>query len=232
MAFNRLVTYRSVLNGYLRRRGFGSASTVDEDVLTDAAEYITSANRYCLETWRWPEAQVAGTVAVSGSVVPWTSILGADHYEFWTGDPDDLTAPEQAQPIAVRRIDQAGLHLDTTLTSVWARYTPRAPSFAHRPVEEGATYDAGTVVYDGGGTGHMFEALVDAAAGNALDDTAQWRALPLLWLLTEPVKLLAVAEALGNNEHERAQAADLRAQAEELLTQMQTRVQMHLPPPL
>jgi hypothetical protein len=73
-------------------------------------------------------------------------------------------------------------------------------------------------------TGHCFEVIHSSgAAGSSLLDPTRWRPLPILWMLADGVKLLAIADALGNGEHERTQAADLRDQVEALLTKLSTR---------
>jgi hypothetical protein len=217
----RTVTYKFVRDGVAKRRGFGAGNPLTEDAAAELAEYITSANRALLEDSPWPEVKRAESVTCSNGFVTWAAIHGADYFEFWTADPN--LAGSCATPLTVRDQNQLGLYLDTTLTNVFAKFTPRAPVFDSRPVVSGTTYPLGAVRYDDA-TGHCFEVIHSSgAAGSSLLDPTRWRPLPILWMLADGVKLLAIADALGNGEHERTQAADLRDQVEALLTKLSTR---------
>lgn len=218
----RTVTYKSVRDGVAKRRGYGDANNpLTAEVEADLAEYITTANRYCLEQAPWSEWKRGASVSCTSGVVTWAAIHGADYFEFWTEDPDTINSC--AERINVICQDNAGLHLDTTRASVFAHFTPRPPVFDSRPVVSGTLYPQGSVRYDDR-TGHCYEVIhASGALGSALADTARWRPLPILWLLADCVKLLAIADALGNGEHERAQAADLRQQVEERLDQLSNR---------
>lgn len=218
---SRLVSYKAVLNGFLKRIGHGTANPPDADALNDAAEMITSAYRYCLETSNVPEAMITRTLGIANGFVPWPMIFGADRYEFWTADPD---APDsRGTPIKVLRSDSRGLRLDTTLTKIYAKFTPRAPEFKADTLLPNQRYGFGDVRYHED-SGNMYEVVnVDGALGSDLSDGSQWRVIQLLWLLADVTKLLALADKLGNSKEERAQAADLRSQVEQRLDQITMR---------
>lgn len=216
---SRFVTYKSVLNGFLRRTGHGAINPPGTDELQDAAEMITSAYRYCLENWKWPEATITRTLSISNGFVPWPLIFGADYFEFWTANPVD------AQAVRVNVVDRTrdGVQLDTRQATVFAKFTPRAPEFRADPVVPGTRYGLGEIVYHES-SGNMYEVVnVNGALGSDIEDRAQWRCLQLLWLLADTTKLLALADMQGNSKEERAQAADLRAQAMSQLQQIQAR---------
>lgn len=219
---SRFITYKSVLDGFLRRSGHGAANAATDDDLSDAAEMITSAYRYCLETCNIDEAKITRTLTIANGFVPWPMIFGADWYEFWTEDPDAENS--QAVPIHVERKDARGLRLETTLTRIYAKFTPRAPEFRADPVVPATRYGLGDIVYHED-SGNMYEVVnVDGALGSDIADRAQWRCLQLLWLLADTTKLLALADVQGNSKEERAQAADLRSQVEQRLDQISQRI--------
>lgn len=218
----RFVPYKTVLDGFMRRRGHGKSNAPDEDALLDAAEYLTSGYRRCLEKYPWPELNHGETVACTDGLVTWAAVQGSDlaNVEFWTADPE---APNStACKIALKRYDSTGFMLDTTLEEVWAYFTPRAPEFRHEPVVPTDTYALEDVVYDSV-TGHMYLCLEADAEGSELDEPTKWVAMPLLGSLADATKWLALADATGNGEHERAQAATLIRQAEDLLDDLATR---------
>lgn len=218
----RTVTYKFVRDGVAKRRGYGGAANpLTEEVSADLAEYITSANRALLEDSPWPEVKRAETVVCTNGFVTWAAIHGADYFEFWTSDPN--VAESTATQLTVCDQNQHGLYLDTTQTTVFAKFTPRAPVFDSRPVVSGSFYPLGAVRYYDA-TGHCYEVIAtNGAAGSAVLDTTKWRPLPILWMLADCVKLLAIADALGNGEHERTQDADLREQIEAKLNKLSTR---------
>jgi hypothetical protein len=216
----RLIPYKQVLDGVAFRRGI-SGMPSDAQAL-EAAEYITTAYRHCLEYWPWPEASKSGNVTVTAGLVTWATLLGADYYNFWTANPNlSNSGAVKLTPVSQ---DDEGVRLDTTATTVWARYWPRAPRFVGEELNGLApiTYAFGKIGM--ASDGHMYECVAVAGAmANVLSDPTKWRQLPILWLLSEPTKLLALAEWLGNSEQERAQAADLRSQAEIKLRELYDR---------
>lgn len=221
----RVVPYAQVLKGLATRRGICGELT--ECQAAEAAEYLTSAYRYCLEYWPWPEAMLSMEVPVSDGLVTWGALLWADYFQFWTADPDGPGATAYMLP--VRAQDALGVRLDTPLTAVWAKFTPRPPVFTSAPVEADLLYVAGSVVFHPA-SGDVFECVAaEGALGSALADPTKWQPRRILWLLADPVKLLALADWLGNSEHERAQAEDLRQQTAAKLNEISTRVLRSLP---
>jgi hypothetical protein len=221
----RAVSYGQVLKGLATRRGIcGDLSACQA---AEAAEYITSAYRQCLEDWSWPEAVLNMEVPVVNGLVTWERLYGADYFEFWTADPD---APSStACPVKVRGQDALGVRLETDAEAVWAKFAPRPPVFTSEPVVAETLYAPGAVVFDPASR-EVYECVAEVGAlGSALADPSLWRRLRILWLLAEPVKLLALADWLGNSEHERAQAADLRGQVTDKLAEISTRVLRSLP---
>lgn len=211
----RKVTYASVLRGVATRRGIcGELSACQA---AEAAEYISSAYRYCLEAARWPEALISEEVACADGLVTWAAIRGAGFYEFWTANPNES---ESAQKLRVGRRDTSGVWLDTTEPDVWAIYTPRPPVFTHVEVDPLEVYAWGATVLEPV-SGDVYECVhPGGASGAALTDTDLWEVRRILWLLAEPTKLLALADWLGNSEQEREQAADLREQVEIRLSEL------------
>lgn len=215
----RTVTYQWVRDGVIQRMGRGARSAVTADQMADLAEFITTAYGRCLEKMTWPEREVNTSLTISNSLVTYAQVQGSDLADvmFWTADPDVLCS--HACQIPLLRYDSTGYLLDTTLTTIHATFTPRAPVFDSTPVNTGASYAVTSVVFDAA-SGNCYEAIATNAAGNALTDTTQWRPLTILWSLRDVVKLLALADTLGNTDQERAQAADLIQQAEDRLNQI------------
>lgn len=223
----RAVPYAQVLKGVATRRGICGELT--ECQAAEAAEYITSAYRYCLEAWAWPEVTMGAEVPVVSGLVSWGSLLGADYFSFWTVDPDAPQNAETASPVTVRGQEALGVRLDTPLTAVWAKFTPRPPVFTNTAVVAETNYPLGSVVFHAA-SGDVFECVAaDGAVGSVLSDGTKWQPRRILWLLADVVKLLALADWLGNSEQERAQAADLRGQVEFYLTDLTRRIPPSLP---
>jgi hypothetical protein len=208
----RTVSYKQVADGLKKRMGYTGTMTLEDN--QDLAEYLGSAYRVCLEHWDWNEAHVTAAVPCTQGLVQWSDLQGADFATFSDADPD---AVERAYAIEVKRQTAEGWLLRTDLTQVWARFTPRAPTFAYEPLVSATSYGQGAVGYHEA-SGHMVECIhPDGALGSEVTDPSRWRQLPLLWILVEPTKSLALADSLGDGEHERAQAAVVQAEAAQLL---------------
>lgn len=217
---SRWVSYGYVLERWLERRGHEPAEAVTEAVLRRAAIYITDAYRYCLEAWRWPDALQTLEVPCTAGIVSFADIFGADYFTFWDRNPE---GPTNAQQLTVVGRTGSGIQLCTTVTTVWAQITPRAPDFRHQPVVDATHYDRSDVVYHTA-SGQMHECVhYDGATGAELTDSSRWRVMRLLWELSTPTVLLALADSLGNADHERGQAAALRRQAEDALNDITLR---------
>lgn len=213
----RTITFGQQLDSVCQRMGYTAASTLEDTRLPQYVSAITSAYRSCLELFPWEEATVTAEVTCTGGIVSWGSVEGADFVQCYDANPNDNTLT--SYEIETRCRTAAGIHLDTTLTTVWARYTPRAPQFDPRSLVLTTSYAVEDVRYY---SGQMYRCLV-AGLGSTYTDPSKWKPLPLLWLFSDVVTLLAVADLLGNNEHERAQATDLRRQADDKLAMLSQR---------
>lgn len=169
----RTVTYSSVRDSVLRRRGIDPNGTVTAKEEASAADYITSAYKYCLESYQWTEAIVTATVDCASGLVLWADIEDASWWEFYSEDPRpyDSLGTSQAYAIEVRRSGNDGLWLKTELETVFVRYIAAAPHFI----------DAATTVADSVATGAALltaDYQSDALYQGALDNT--WLGLPLI----------------------------------------------------
>jgi hypothetical protein len=216
MPIARTITFSQQLDAVCQRMGYTDSSTLEAARLPKYVAAITTAYRTCLEGFPWMEALVPATLAPTAGRITWSQINGAEHYDLWTADPATDTA---AQRVRVLRSDSLGLLVDPSITSVFALYTPRAPQFDSRLLVLATTYAVEDVRYY---NGIMYRCLV-SGLGSTYTDPTKWAPLPLLWLLSDAVTLLAVADLLGNQEHERAQSADLRRQADDKLTMLSQR---------
>ena len=216
MPIARTITFGQQLDAVCQRMGYTDATALETGRLPQYVSAITMAYRTCLEDVTWAEAQVPTTLTPTAGRITWAQLEGADHWDLWTADP---ATDNTAQRVRVLRADNLGLLVDTSITSVWVIYTPRAPQFDSRALVLATSYAVEDVRYY---NGIMYRCLV-AGLGSTYADPTKWQPLPLLWLLSDAVTLLAVADLLGNQEHERAQAADLRRQADEKLTMLSQR---------
>lgn len=213
---SRTITFGQQLDAVCQRMGYTDASSLDAARLPQYVAAITSAYRGCLEEFSWAEAQVPATLTPTAGLITWAQMDGADHWDIWTADPAmDATA----QRVRVLRTDNLGLRVDPSITSLWVLYTPRAPQFDSRALVPASTYAVEDVRYY---NGVMYRCIV-AGLGSTYTDPTKWQPLSLLWLLSDAVTLLSVADLLGNQEHERMQAADLRRQADDKLTMLSQR---------
>lgn len=208
----RVVTYKEVRDDLMERHGFTSPTAAD---YARAAQFITSAYRYCIEAAPWPELKLPKEVDCDDGQVLLSDIDGADHYEFWTQDCLANSSKDNASPISVNRVIQGSIYLDTTLETVFALYTRRAPQFKSTAIVAETTYSLGDVLYDDA-SGHCLECISEGALGSDSEDTTKWRPLTVLYALKEPVLCFAEAHFFSR-EQERGQASSLRSEGENLL---------------
>jgi hypothetical protein len=213
----RTVTYKTVRDSVAVALEMDLDAGLTEKQASDLARHITTAYRYCLRFDRWEEAiYTDDDVDCTNGLVEWTAVQRGAWYEFWTADPRPVN--NQARRIAsLKPADQEGIWLDTTQSTVFARYIPRAPRFSSVALVAGTTYAADTVRYHVD-SGQVVQSLV-SALGSDVDDPTKWVALPILAILEDAVSLRAQAE-YRSMEQQRLQAADLREQAEEELNRV------------
>lgn len=218
----RVVSYKEVRDDLMERHGFTSPTAAD---YARAAQFITAANRFCVETASWPELKLSKEVAVTDGLVLLDDLEGADYFEFWTQDCLTEASKREALPITVHRVVQGGVYLNTKLTTVFVIYTRRAPVFKSTAIVAGTAYNVGDVRYDDA-SGDCLECISDGALGSDSADATKWRALPILWCLKEP--LLCFAEAhFFSREQERGQASSLRNEGERLLDDLFRRLMIN-----
>ena len=125
----KTVTYSSVRDAVLRRRGITPADATAAQQ-ADAADYITSAYKYCLESYQWAEAIKTATVDCANGLVAWADVEDASWWEFFSEDPRPYTSQgtSAAYAIEVRRSGNDGLWLKTELETVFVRYIAAAPA--------------------------------------------------------------------------------------------------------
>lgn len=188
----------------------------DEYAVMAAADAMYSAYREVYERWPWPCAmQAAASKTPSSGLLTWSALEDAIFVRIWDRAPYDVEDPaKRIHPLAV---DASGYRIRDDVTPVYVELWPKPPLF--RPINSGTIGIAKAVFYR-----HTDKTLYQEIANlttTALADyadTAKWNSSPvLLDDLVEPVKLLAMADLLGNSEQERQQAADLREQAERMI---------------
>lgn len=86
---------------------------------------------------------------------------------------DPRLQPSSANIPYVRREDALQV-VGTSQTSVWVRFTRRAPRFTSAAYAGGTTYALGDLAYDAT-TGLVYESLQAANTGNAVTDTDYWQ---------------------------------------------------------
>jgi hypothetical protein len=210
----RTVTYKQVRDTVAVALEMDLDTGLTSKQAADLASCITKAYRYCLRFDRWEEAIYTDTsVTCTNGLVVWTEVQRGAWFEFWTTDPRPVNNTAMRIP-SLKPADNSGIWLDTTLSTVFARYIPRAPRFSSVELVSATTYPADTVRYDVD-SGQVVQALTSALGSEVADDT-KWLALPILAILEDAVSLRAQAE-YRNMEQERDQAADLRAQADDEL---------------
>lgn len=86
---------------------------------------------------------------------------------------DPRIQPSSANVPVIRR-EQAAQVVGVSQTSVWVRFTRRAPRFTTNPYSGAISYAEGDIVYSET-TGQCYESLVAANVGNALTDSTSWQ---------------------------------------------------------
>lgn len=208
----RTLTYKEVRD-MLVDRYFSATPSVTE--MARIAQFITSANREAMEKLAWAEADIGVTVSVVDGLVTWADVQGADYYKFWTVNPWADSTRSSAMEINVLRPVADGIYLETNRTEVFVHLQRRAPVFSSVEIVAEDDYTIADVRFDPV-TGHCYECLETGALGSALSDGTQWRALPILWSLVEPILNFAEAHFFARSQ-ERGQSGDLRRMAENQL---------------
>lgn len=209
----RTMTYKAVRDMLIERYFAATPSAAE---MARIAQFITSAHRQVMEEWPWSEAKISTTVPVTDGLVTWADLQGADFYQFWTANPWARSTRDTAAPVSVLKVVSAGIYLDhESLTEVFVALQRRSPTFSAIAIVDATDYTIGDVRYDDA-TGHCYECLSTGALGSAITDGTKWRALPILWLLLEPLLNLAEAQFFSRSQ-ERGQASSLRAAASEQL---------------
>ena len=104
-----------------------------------------------------------------------TALADSDWVSLWTSDPRPSTST--ARRVGFSR-DADGLHVDGTLTEVFAFWRLLPPEWTVTRLDTALTYAAGARVFDVNGTGHVYVALEAAAPGNDLADD-RWEQVTL-----------------------------------------------------
>lgn len=215
---SRVLTYKEVRDGVLARCGSTLPSEAD---LARLAKFITAANRQSHQGYAWSEVIVTEEIDCDDGKVLWADVQGADHRHFWTADPRPATTT--AIQIQEKTADADGIWLSAAAanrTTVWVSYVPRFPVFSATEIVAETSYAYGFTGYDST-SGHCFECVaVDGALGSAINDAAQWRARPVLWIVQDVVEELAEASVMARSQ-ERNQAAMVRGNAEGNLQSLQ-----------
>ncbi len=214
----RILPYKTVRDGVIERY-FSTTPTATE--MQRIARFITAANRQAHQGYSWSELIVTEEIDCDDGKVLWADVQGADHRWFYTADP--RPANSNAIEILEKTADADGIWLTdgaVNRTTVWAVYVPRLPVYTSEAVVAETTYDLGSMVYDDD-TGHCYECVAESGAlGSDLDDTDQWRARPVLWIVQDVIEALAESSLLERSQ-ERGQAATVRANAEGNLQALQ-----------
>lgn len=229
----KTVPYLKVLNGISLRwiKAPWTSLTTAQHAL--AQEAITSAVKRCYDFTWWSEAKQIEEITTVSNVVPWADIQRASRYRVWDAEP--YTESSTAREVAVLPV-ASGLRLtQRSLTSVWVEFMPEAPTFQGiqsidlippafpSPIIRQTKYYV--IATDEVGDielGRAYVALTDSPSNTPANDE-NWKELIIYDCMADAVKLLSLADLLGNNEQERLQAADLRSQAEILLNEAYVR---------
>lgn len=215
------VPFLRVVDGVSRRLHKQKWSDITLDQLQRIADSLTTSVDYAMRYAFWPESREILEVATVSNIVPWTEINHAIHWKVYDAEPGipNTTANEvEVIPIA------AGLRLTRrTLTDVWVVCCARPSIFNDVvPWDAIGPYAVGDRVYQAispNDTDYLRAyQCINAGSDDVLgEEPTFWKELVILDCIAEAVKLLALADLLGNGEQERAQAADLRQQAEDKL---------------
>lgn len=214
------VPFLRVVDGISRRLTKQAWSALTLAQVQQIADSITSNVDHAMRFTFWPESREILEVTTVDNTVPWTEIDYAIHWKVYDAEPGLATA--SANEVEVKPVS-AGLRLtQRTLDTVWVVYCPRPPIFNDVTVYAAGSYVVGNRVYLTTPVGanesiylRAYECINNTS--NAVTNTTDWKELVILDCIAEPLKLLCLADMLGNGEQERAQAADLRQQAEEKL---------------
>ena len=105
-----------------------------------------------------------------------TALADSDWVSLWTSDPRPSTST--AQRVRFTR-DADGIHVEATLTEVFAFWRLLPPKWTATRLDTALTYAAGQRVFDAAGTGHVYVALeADAPGSNLADDRWEQVTLP------------------------------------------------------
>ena len=213
----RTVSYQTIRDSVAVALEMDLATGLTTKQSTDLARHISTANRYCVRWNRWEElVNTDSSVTVTNGMVEWTEVQRGTWFEFWSEDPRPSNSRAYRIECKTPPNDKDGIWLDTTASTVFARFIPRVPEFNATALVSGTTYAAGSIRFHTA-SGQMVQALT-SALGSEVGDAAKWTSLPMLAILQDAISLRAQSE-YRNMEQQRAQAMDLRKQAEDELQQ-------------
>ena len=213
----RTVSYQTIRDSVAVALEMDLATGLTTKQSTDLARHISTANRYCVRWNRWEElVHTDSSVTVTNGAVAWTEVQRGTWFEFWSEDPRPSNSRAYRIECKTPPNDKDGIWLDTTASTVFARFIPRVPEFNATALVSGTTYAAGSIRFHTA-SGQMVQALT-SALGSEVGDAAKWTSLPMLAILQDAISLRAQSE-YRNMEQQRAQAMDLRKQAEDELQQ-------------
>jgi len=204
------ITFKNLLETTARAR-LGTGSTIDDEVKYILADALTNAMQTCWEmpagkSWVWPWTVLTEDAAtLTSGAIPLSTL---DYPRWWclySADPRGTDST--AYPIASYQ-DGDGIHpMDSTRTTYFVFYIPRAPEYTSTLPVVATSYAVDDIVYDdttrSGGTGECYRckvaytsSAVNATLTSELADTAQWAVQPVYKNFASAVAQMAFAQYL------------------------------------
>lgn len=179
------------------------------DVLLDWNQGYQDA--YEWQNTNWEDAWTSDDLTPDADgLITYTQLQDAAQFALWSADP---RTDSRAVPLAYRTSD-AGIHLVDWTAPVHAFWKPVCPVYSFQAWNAETTYTAGDVKL--ASDGQCYIALQGSTNKNPPDNPTEWRALPVLRVLTRAAQKLALAnKATRDGEH--GEARKLTSDAEELL---------------
>lgn len=143
--------------------------------LNQAAMWIW---REALPDFTFPETLegVQVTEFIDGLTVAKAKTQSAEWVSLWTADPRE---DQDALPVEFVSTN-LGQKMTKSRDTVFALYRLPVPQWTGRVVVSTEQYAQGAQVWDETGTGDVYQALIENAPGNELDNDTKWKAIP--WL--------------------------------------------------
>ena len=182
-------TFKAMMEGMARAR-IGTGSTISDEIKFILADALSNAMQTCWEmpagqSWVWPWTVTTNSAAtLTNGAIPYADLDYCRWFAVYSADPRGSTST--AYPIPAYA-DGDGIHpMDSTLSTYFVFYIPRAPEYTSTLPVVATAYATDDIVYDdtsrSGGTGHCFRCVagytssaVNATLTTELATTSIWQ---------------------------------------------------------